>query len=71
MQFSVKTGPMVGEHSEVSRANNAETAIRIMGLHGCRGELYCSRLNRLKVGEALRFDTTNNTGVSVERLKNS
>lgn len=67
MTFSVKTGPMVGEHVENCRSNNpfaAAVAAERLGAI-C---VSASSVSKLKVGEALRFDTAKNTGVSVERL---
>lgn len=69
MLFSIKTGQLVGAHQENSRANNAETATKALANLGCVTDVKASRIKRLKVSETLRFDTFENTGVSVERIK--
>lgn len=69
MAFSVQFGPMVGGHEEYSVRQKAAAAINDMVKLGLLDEEVTeTRLNRLKVGHALRFDTEKNTGISVVKL---
>ena len=69
MAFSVQFGPMVGQHKQHSVRKTAVGAIEDMVKLGLlNDEVTKTRLNRLKVGRALRFDTEMNTGISVVRL---
>lgn len=68
MSWIVRIGPMVDRHSDViADGNDPQIIAAFLNFRGVREKVTASRLRRLRIGEVLRFDLEDNTGLSVEK----
>ncbi len=58
-------GPIVGNHTIVDTLGTPEEALSLMRKLGVAAFPNAARLSNLKINETLRFDTMDNTGISV------